>query len=59
MFHFLPSQVIDHGRKAPSEEAFQVHVGPMRPTSVGQIKLKNADPNAYPIIDPNYLATGE
>ena len=24
MFHFLPSQVIDHGRKAPFMEAFQV-----------------------------------
>ena len=24
MFHFLPSQVIDHGRKAPYMEAFQV-----------------------------------
>ena len=24
MFHFLPSQVIDHGRKAPWMEAFQV-----------------------------------
>jgi len=26
MFHFLPSQVIDHGRKAPEVEAYQVYV---------------------------------
>ena len=26
MFHFLPSQVIDHGRKAPFMEAFQVRL---------------------------------
>ena len=59
MFHFLPSQVIDHGRKAAEVEAFQVHVGPMRPTSRGYLKLKSKDPRQHPIIDPNYLSTGE
>ncbi|NXS08574.1 CHDH protein, partial [Neodrepanis coruscans] len=39
-FHFLPSQVIDHGRVASTLEAYQVHVGPMRSTSVGWLKLK-------------------
>ena len=57
MFHFLPSQVIDHGRKAPWMEAFQVHVGPMRSESRGWLKLKSKDPRAHPVIDPNYLST--
>ena len=57
MFHFLPSQVIDHGRKAPYMEAFQVHVGPMRSESRGWLKLKSKDPRAHPVIDPNYLST--
>ncbi|XP_051874845.1 choline dehydrogenase, mitochondrial [Pristis pectinata] len=56
-FHFLPSQVIDHGRITPEAEAYQVHVGPMRPTSVGWLKLKNANPKEHPIIEPNYLST--
>ncbi|XP_078065751.1 choline dehydrogenase, mitochondrial isoform X2 [Mustelus asterias] len=56
-FHFLPSQVIDHGRVSPNLEAFQVHVGPMRPTSVGWLKLKSANPKDHPIIEPNYLST--
>uniref|UniRef100_A0A4W3J3U7 Choline dehydrogenase n=1 Tax=Callorhinchus milii TaxID=7868 RepID=A0A4W3J3U7_CALMI len=56
-FHFLPSQVIDHGRVAPNAEAYQVHVGSMRPTSVGWMKLKSADPKDHPILEPNYLAT--
>ncbi|XP_051526122.1 choline dehydrogenase, mitochondrial [Myxocyprinus asiaticus] len=56
-FHFLPSQVIDHGRVKSKIEAFQVHVGPMRSTSVGWIKLKSKDPHAHPIIQPNYLST--
>uniref|UniRef100_A0A671KDA3 Choline dehydrogenase n=1 Tax=Sinocyclocheilus anshuiensis TaxID=1608454 RepID=A0A671KDA3_9TELE len=56
-FHFLPSQVIDHGRAKSKIEAFQVHVGPMRSTSVGWLKLKSKDPFDHPIIQPNYLST--
>lgn len=56
-FHFLPSQVIDHGRVTPTEEAYQVHVGPMRPTSVGWLKLRSANPKDHPILEPNYLST--
>ena len=34
-YHFLPSTVNDHGRKVGPCHAYQVHVGPMRPTSRG------------------------
>lgn len=56
-YHFLPSQVIDHGRKNPECHAFQAHVGPMRPTSTGNLKLRSADPLEHPIIQPNLLST--
>ncbi|XP_060095764.1 choline dehydrogenase, mitochondrial [Heteronotia binoei] len=56
-FHFLPSQVIDHGRIASQLEAYQVHIGPMRSTSVGWLKLKSTDPREHPILEPNYLST--
>lgn len=56
-FHFLPSLVIDHGRVPPKVEAYQVHIGPLRSTSVGTLKLKSADSRDHPIIDPNYMAT--
>ncbi|XP_053889666.1 choline dehydrogenase, mitochondrial isoform X2 [Malaclemys terrapin pileata] len=55
-FHFLPSQVIDHGRVASQLEAYQVHVGPMRSKSVGWLKLKSKDPRDHPVIEPNYLS---
>ncbi|WP_020408064.1 choline dehydrogenase [Hahella ganghwensis] len=56
-YHFLPSQVIDHGRVDPQEHAFQAHVGPMRPTSVGFMKIVSKDPRKHPLLQPNYLAT--
>lgn len=56
-FHFLPSQVIDHGRVASKIEAYQVHVGPVRSTSIGWMKLKSANPLDHPILQPNYLST--
>ena len=55
-FHFLPSQVIDHGRQPPYLEAYQVHVGSMRATSTGWLKLASSDPRAAPLLQPNYLA---
>lgn len=56
-FHFLPSQVIDHGRVPTQQEAYQVHVGTMRGTSVGWLKLRSANPQDHPVIQPNYLTT--
>ncbi|KAF6098909.1 choline dehydrogenase [Phyllostomus discolor] len=57
-FHFLPSQVIDHGRVPTQQEAYQVHVGTMRGTSVGWLKLRSANPQDHPMLQPNYLSTG-
>ncbi|CAH8461958.1 unnamed protein product [Dicrocoelium dendriticum] len=56
-FHFLPSTVHDHGRKMGDQHAYQVHVGPMRPTSSGQILLNSPNPEEAPQINPNYMAS--
>jgi choline dehydrogenase len=56
-YHFLPSLVNDHGRQKIGRHAFQAHVGPMRPTSVGYLRLRSADPSVHPEIQPNYLAS--
>uniref|UniRef100_A0A915K024 Glucose-methanol-choline oxidoreductase N-terminal domain-containing protein n=1 Tax=Romanomermis culicivorax TaxID=13658 RepID=A0A915K024_ROMCU len=72
-FHFLPSMVVDHGRKDPSfhgfqvkktkrkfvdgSPIFQVHVGPMRPTSRGFVKITTKNPFDHPAIVFNYMST--
>ena len=56
-YHFFPSLVLDHGRTNPDRHAFQAHVGPMRPTSRGEIKLKSNNPTSAPSIRFNYMQT--
>eukprot|EP00057_Strongylocentrotus_purpuratus_P033716 XP_792493.1 PREDICTED: choline dehydrogenase, mitochondrial-like [Strongylocentrotus purpuratus] len=56
-YHFLPSVVNNHGQDPGHCHAFQVHVGTLRETSRGYMKLRSKDPREHPILDPNYLAT--
>ena len=35
----------------------QVHVGPLRPTSRGTVRLQSRNPSDYPIMNPNYFST--
>ncbi|KAJ7389631.1 hypothetical protein OS493_029970 [Desmophyllum pertusum] len=58
-YHFVPLAYKDHGRVTVQREAFQVHVGSLRATSRGYVKLKSLDPYDHPIINPNYLSTEE
>uniref|UniRef100_A0A9J2PUQ7 Glucose-methanol-choline oxidoreductase N-terminal domain-containing protein n=2 Tax=Ascaris TaxID=6251 RepID=A0A9J2PUQ7_ASCLU len=58
-FHFLPSTVHDDGRRSGTCHAYQVHVGPMRSRSRGEILLRNNDPRVQPLINPRYLSNEE
>lgn len=58
-YHFLPSTVVDHGRKMGPCHAYQVHVGPMRPTSRGSVTIRSKNPKDHPKIVFNYLSTPE
>ena len=57
--HFGMAMVDDHGRKRGWGRGFSCHVCLLRPKSRGSVFLKNADPLAPPLIDPNFLGEEE
>lgn len=56
-YHFLPMAISYDGSAPASFHGFQAHVGPMRPTSKGFVKLKSANPKDAPRILFNYMGT--
>ena len=57
--HFTVGMVEDHGRADIWGNGFSCHVCLLRPKSVGTVKIASRDPNADPLIDPNYLSHDE
>ena len=55
-FHFIPGCVVGQLDFLP-QHGYQAHVGTMRPTSRGTIKITSKDPKAAPMITPNFLTT--
>ena len=56
-YHFLPMAVRYDGKAPATGHGFQAHVGPMRPTSRGRVKIKSANANNAPSILFNYMST--
>jgi choline dehydrogenase len=56
-YHFLPIAMNYDGSNPHEAHGFQAHVGPMRPTAAGRIRLRAADPREPPAIRFNYLQT--
>jgi choline dehydrogenase len=56
-YHFLPMAASYDGSAKVQQHGFQAHVGPMRPTSTGHLRLRSADPRDPPRILFNYLGT--
>ena len=56
-YHFLPMAVSYDGHSAATCHGFQAHIGPMRPTSRGHVKLRSASPREAPRILFNYMST--
>ena len=54
--HFVIGKLVDHGRKTVFGHGYSCHVCLLRPRSRGSLRLASADPNAAPLIDPNFLA---
>jgi len=56
-YHFLPIAADYDGKAKIDQHGFQLHVGPMRPTSSGSVRLQSSDPRQHPAIQFNYLQT--
>jgi choline dehydrogenase len=56
-FHVQPLSAENPGKGADKFSAFTMSVCQLRPESKGEIRLKSAQPRAYPKIIPNYLST--
>ena len=41
-FHMFPGMLAEQSAMDPRGHGYQLHVGPMRPTSVGELGLKSA-----------------
>lgn len=55
-YHFLPMAIRYDGNSPASCHGFQAHVGPMRSTSRGHVKLRSGDAIQAPEIRFNYLS---
>jgi choline dehydrogenase len=56
-YHFLPMAVRYDGNAPATGHGFQAHVGPMRPTSRGHVRIRSGKPTDAPQIVFNYLST--
>ena len=54
-YHFLPGAMRYDGRAAFDGDGYQVHVGPNKPHSRGQLNIVSANPSQKPAIRFNYL----
>ena len=54
--HCLPAFVIDHGRQRVRGHGITINTCHLRPRSIGDVRLRSADPTDKPLINPNFLA---
>jgi choline dehydrogenase len=52
----IPSLVVENPWRRADKEGFSIHAYQLRPESRGRITLTSPDPEAKPLIDPQYLS---
>ena len=53
--HFVPALLDDHGRNRLKGHGMTIHACPLRPKSLGEIRLRTSDPNDPPAMSARYL----
>lgn len=57
--HFMPAIVTNHGMDRVARYGVTLNTNVLRPQSVGSLRLASADPDAMPLIDPNFIAVDD
>ncbi|MBF7729399.1 GMC family oxidoreductase [Pseudomonas sp. N040] len=57
--HFATALVVNHARTLIPGHGYSCHVCLLRPKSRGSVKLRSADPEDAPLIDPNFFGEPE
>ncbi len=55
-YHFIPFAIRYDGKAAAEGHGFQIHTGPMRSKSRGEVTLRSSDPREAPRIFFNYMS---
>jgi choline dehydrogenase-like flavoprotein len=55
--HFVVGKLINHGRTTALGHGYSCHVCLLRPKSYGSVTLASKDPQALPLVDPDFLAS--
>ena len=58
-YHIQPLSLDKFGDAPHTFPAFTASVCNLRPESRGYVRIKSADPHLHPLIQPNYLSTGQ
>ena len=58
-YHFFPMAINPDGSQVEGGHGFQAHMGPMRPTSRGCVKLRSANPRDKVRLLFNYMSTAQ
>lgn len=53
--HFVIGKLVDHGRKTVLGHGYSCHVCLLQPQSRGSVTLASSDPQALPLVDPNFF----
>jgi len=58
-FHFVIGKLHNHGRTVSWGHGYSCHLCLLRPLSRGSLTLASKDPQASPLIDPNFLGDAD
>ena len=57
--HFVIGKLLDHGRQTVLGHGYSCHVCLLQPQSRGSVALASSDPQALPLVDPNFFGVAD